>query len=254
MIKTLRFLSISVILSLLVCACSWFSSKKDGPPKKDIDVSKIQSPTPHALARSSRGNPSSYVVNGKRYFVLKSAKGYVKRGLGSWYGRKFDGQLTSSGEPYDMLALTAASPDLPIPVYAQVTNLENGRSIIVKVNDRGPFVKSRIMDLSYAAAKKLGYANKGTARIEVRAITFDKKKQALSHYLQVASFRNKQNALALKSQLTPWVRQPISIQRLTQQHYPVYRVQIGPIASKAKSARLAARLKSWGMHPIEQLG
>ncbi|MGE5153682.1 MAG: septal ring lytic transglycosylase RlpA family protein [Bdellovibrio bacteriovorus] len=120
------------------------------------------------LSRS--GNPASYQVRGKRYFTKPTSAGHVERGLASWYGRQFHGRKTSSGERYNMYAMTAAHKTLPLPSYVRVTNMENGRSAVVKVNDRGPFHGPRVIDLSYSAAKKLGVINKGTAMVEVRAI------------------------------------------------------------------------------------
>jgi len=120
--------------------------------------------------RSPQGNPPFYEVLGRRYYVLDSAEGYVERGIASWYGREFHRRRTSSGEIYDMHAMTAAHKTLPLPTWVEVTNLENGRKVIVKVNDRGPFVGDRIIDLSYAAANALDMVRAGTARVEVRAI------------------------------------------------------------------------------------
>ncbi len=130
-------------------------------------------PTPHQLPISRYGNPSSYEVHGKTYHLLPTNQGYTERGVASWYGEKFHGRRASCGETYNMYAMTAAHKTLPIPVYAQVTNLENGRKIIVKINDRGPFVKNRLIDLSYAAATKLGIVGKGTAPVEVTTIIPD---------------------------------------------------------------------------------
>ena len=123
-----------------------------------------------ATERSPHGNPPFYEVFGRRYYVLDSAGGYVERGIASWYGREFHRRRTSSGEMYDMHAMTAAHKTLPLPTWVEVTNLENGRKVIVKVNDRGPFVGDRIIDLSYAAANALDMVRAGTARVEVRAI------------------------------------------------------------------------------------
>lgn len=130
--------------------------------------------TPDAEVRdeplSRYGNPDSYEVFGKRYFVLDSARGYRERGGASWYGKKFHGRRTSSGEAYDMYEMTAAHRTLPLPSYVRVTHLGNGRSAIVRVNDRGPFHEDRIIDLSYAAAARLGLTEKGHARVEVEAL------------------------------------------------------------------------------------
>ncbi len=125
-------------------------------------------PKPEPL--SKWGNPPSYTVFGKTYYVRTSSKNYVERGIASWYGKKFHGRRTSSGEPYDMYAMTAAHKTLPLPTYARVTNLENGRTIVVRINDRGPFVDNRLIDLTYSGAKRLGMLAKGTALVEVRAI------------------------------------------------------------------------------------
>jgi peptidoglycan lytic transglycosylase len=120
--------------------------------------------------RSDRGNPPFYDVLGKRYYVLTSSAGYRATGIASWYGREFHGLTTSSGEPYDMHAMTAAHTTLPIPTWVEVTNLDNGKRVIVKVNDRGPFVDNRLIDLSYAAAQSLDMVRNGTARVEVRSL------------------------------------------------------------------------------------
>ena len=127
---------------------------------------------------SRYGNPESYVVYGKTYHTLSSSKGYKERGAASWYGTKFHGKRTSSGEPYDLYAMTAAHKTLPLPTYVEVTNLKNGRTVIVKVNDRGPFHDDRLIDLSYAAAAKLDILPYGTGEVEVRAI--DPTKMALT--------------------------------------------------------------------------
>jgi rare lipoprotein A len=123
-----------------------------------------------ASAHSDRGNPPFYDVLGRRYYVLPTSDGYRARGVASWYGRDFHGLATSSGETYNMNAMTAAHTTLPIPTWVEVTNLENGRRVVVKVNDRGPFVDNRLIDLSYAAALQLDMVRNGTARVEVRAL------------------------------------------------------------------------------------
>ncbi len=125
---------------------------------------------PHAEPRSRNGNPPFYDVFGKRYYVLSSSVGYVERGVASWYGPGFHKERTSTGEPYDMYGMTAAHKTLPLPVFVRVTNLQNGLSVVVRVNDRGPFVDNRIIDLSYTAASKLGMLRNGTAMVEVRSI------------------------------------------------------------------------------------
>jgi rare lipoprotein A len=125
---------------------------------------------PHAEPRSRYGNPPFYDVYGKRYYVLSSSVGYWERGVASWYGPGFHKVRTSTGERYDMYGMTAAHKTLPLPAYVRVTNLQNGRSVVVRVNDRGPFVGNRIIDLSYTAAAKLDMLRNGTAMVEVRSI------------------------------------------------------------------------------------
>ena len=123
----------------------------DSAPKKKIDVETIPNAIPKKEPKSRYGNPKSYVVFGKRYYVMDSGKGYIEKGIASWDGTKFHGRRTSSGETYDMYAMTAAHKSLPLPTYVQVTNLSNSKFIVVKVNDRGPFHENRIIDLSYTA-------------------------------------------------------------------------------------------------------
>ena len=136
----------------------------------DAAIARIPDAVPKIEPLAKSGNPESYVVFGRRYYTKKSARGHVERGLASWYGRPFHGRQTSSGEPYDMYAMSAAHKTLPLPTYARVTNLENGRSVVVRINDRGPFRDGRVIDLSYTAAVKLGVKRRGTAMVEVRAI------------------------------------------------------------------------------------
>ncbi len=157
-----------LLAGALLAGCSVAPQRPAPPPGVDLD--KIPDAVPRAEPRSPTGNPESYVQNGKRYWVLPHEKGYVERGIASWYGPKFHGKRTSSGEPYDMYKMTAAHRTLPIPSYIRVTNLKNHRSVVVRVNDRGPFKDDRIVDLSYAAAWKLGMVQDGTAPVEVRAI------------------------------------------------------------------------------------
>ncbi len=163
-------------VAILVTACSIRPpsipgfSDDDSAPARKLDPSTISDAVPQAERRSRSGNPNSYVVLGKRYHVMSSSDGFNQRGIASWYGTKFHGRTTSSGETYDMYAMTAAHKSLPLPTYVEVTNLDNGRRTIVKVNDRGPFHQNRIIDLSYAAATKLGILGKGTGLVEIRAI------------------------------------------------------------------------------------
>jgi rare lipoprotein A len=133
-------------------------------------ATSVPDAVPRTEPRSRNGNPPFYDVFGKRYFVLSSSVGYVERGVASWYGPGFHKVRTSIGEPYDMYGMTAAHKTLPLPAYVRVTNLQNGRSVVVRVNDRGPFVGNRIIDLSYTAASKLDMLRNGTAMVEVRSL------------------------------------------------------------------------------------
>jgi rare lipoprotein A len=163
----------AVCLSLVVSTMLVLGGCGGSPKKGDLVVdggSGLPDAVPKVEPKSRYGNMQSYVVFGKTYHTKASSRGHVERGIASWYGPKFHGRKTSSGEPYDMHQMTAAHKTLPLPTYARVTNLENGRSAIVKINDRGPFVGNRIIDLSYAAAKKLGVDKQGLARVEVASI------------------------------------------------------------------------------------
>ena len=168
MLRRFRLIIYSVTITLLSSCAT--EAPKDGPPPTPIDLSQVQNAVPKIEPFSHYGNSRTYTVDGQTYHVLASANGYNQRGIASWYGTKFQGELTSSREPYNLYDMTAASKSLPIPCYVKVTNLENGKWVVVKVNDRGPFVSDRIIDLSYAAASKLGYADKGTAFVQVTAI------------------------------------------------------------------------------------
>jgi rare lipoprotein A len=240
---------------------------KDSAPLEPIDVSAIPDAVPQPEPVSKYGNPERYEVLGETYSTLKSSKEHVERGSASWYGTKFHGRRTSSGEPYNMYEMTAAHKTLPLPTYAQVTNLDNGRSVVVKINDRGPFHKGRILDLSYAAAMKLGIVKSGTARIELRTIdplapqahlapaanaapeavtvaTAPATTQGL--FLQVGAFSTFSNAESLRNRLSNIATSPIVISKSTQPQ-PLYRVRIGPLANDQEAQQLAQRLAQIGL-------
>jgi rare lipoprotein A len=167
-----RTLLIPVVMAAAGCAVVGYpggvpSAAAAGP--RD-DAAAIPDAVPVREPLSAYGNPPEYEVDGVTYHVMDSAEGYQAEGTASWYGEEFQGRRTSSGEPYDMYAMTAAHRTLPLPTYVEVTNLENGRTVVVRVNDRGPFHADRIIDLSYAAARKLGIVGAGTARVRVRAL------------------------------------------------------------------------------------
>jgi rare lipoprotein A len=178
-LRTLAAAPLAVAASLSLTGCFTSITR----PVSPIDLPPSTAPLPPPPApqaipdaipkvepRSRYGNPPFYGVLGRRYYVLSSSVSYVERGVASWYGPGFHKVRTSTGEPYDMYAMTAAHKTLPLPAYVRVTNLQNGRSIVVRVNDRGPFVGNRIIDLSYTAAAKLDMLRNGTAMVEVRAI------------------------------------------------------------------------------------
>ncbi len=226
---------ISSIVLLLLAGCAGDGGKgrgvSDGPSSRSIKASDVRDAVPRPEPRSRYGNRSPYEVLGKRYTVLASSEGYHKRGIASWYGSKFHGRRTSSGEPFDMHLATAAHRSLPLPTYAEVTNLENGRKVVVKINDRGPFHDKRLIDLSYGAAVKLGMASTGTARVEVRAIGFGKAqtsspavKIADGTFLQVGAFGNRGAAEQLAGQMMEERLQPVSIQQGSE----LFKVWIGP--------------------------
>jgi len=149
------------------------SPSQDGPPNPGEvpeDLASVPDAVPKDEPKSPYGNPDSYEVLGKRYAVLENAHGFRERGLASWYGKKFHGKRTSSGEPFNMFAMTAAHKTLPIPAYARVTNITNGKSVIVKINDRGPFHSDRIIDLSYAAAVKLDMLGSGSTQVDLEVL------------------------------------------------------------------------------------
>ena len=158
------------MLALLATAGCASLGPSDGPPAKAPPGAGVPDAQPRPEPRSRYGNPPHYEVFGKRYYVMDESIGYTERGVASWYGKKFHGRRTSSGEPYDMYGMTAAHKSLPLPTYARVTNLRNGRSIVVRINDRGPFVDNRLIDLSYAAATRLDMVREGTTLVEIEAI------------------------------------------------------------------------------------
>ena len=188
-----------IVSLLLIASCgtpSRYSMKKDAYPDETIDVSTIQDAVPKKVVRTKAGNKSPYTVLGKTYYVMQSSTGFKQKGNASWYGKKFHGHKTSNGEVYNMYAMTAAHKTLPIPTYVRVTNVANGLSTVVRVNDRGPFHHGRIIDLSYAAARKLDYAHKGTARVEIEVLEPGEK-------YQVAEVAKKTTPLASADKVEP---------------------------------------------------
>ncbi len=159
-----------LLLVLVIAGCSGQSSVRDSGPASPVDVSHVRDAVPRAELITRAGNPNPYSVLGKTYHLVEDNRGFEQRGYASWYGRKFHGANTSNGEVYDMYGMTAAHKTLRIPCYVRVTNLDNGRQVVVRVNDRGPFHGERIIDLTYTAATKLGFVDRGTAPVHIEVI------------------------------------------------------------------------------------
>ncbi|MBI2778718.1 MAG: septal ring lytic transglycosylase RlpA family protein [Gammaproteobacteria bacterium] len=272
----IRPLTLLFAVSVLLSACGTVPDRASGPrggviptPDKDgapprgaVDIASIPDVVPREEPRSKFGNPQVYTVAGISYRTMASSEGHVERGLASWYGTKFHGRRTSSGEPYDLYSMTAAHKTLPLPTYVEVTNLKNGRKLVVKVNDRGPFHQGRIIDLSYAAAQKLGINSTGP--VEIRAITpgsppsaqmatqlssepppTDARETKL--YLQVGAFVERGKAEQLRSRLQEHASSNIQISPSKKAQSTIYRVRIGPLASVEETDQMAARLSELGI-------
>lgn len=272
-----RRLPILLTFSLLT-ACGPMPIQDSAPSHIPVDPDSITDAIPRVEPRSRYGNPVRYQQFDKTYTLLSSCKDYKRQGDASWYGTKFHGQRTSSGETYDMFAMTAAHKTLPIPCYARVTNLENGKSIVVRINDRGPFHEGRIIDLSYVAAAKLDMLKKGTSRVEVEVIdpsapesvklepaaTATPERRApvsttntgstpetvlgtssvISRlYLQVAAYSQQQNAEKARAELSLLLAQKAIIRTAAN---GVFKLWIGPLASVEEADQVAASLSSHG--------
>ncbi|CAK0763372.1 rare lipoprotein A [Gammaproteobacteria bacterium] len=246
---------------------------------------ELRDAIPKVEPRSKYGNPPFYEVKGRRYFTLSDFRGYVERGVASWYGPGFHGKRTSSGEPYDMRAMTAAHTTLPLPTYVYVTNLKNGRTAILRVNDRGPFEKNRLIDVSYSGAKKLGIDKPGTALVEIQALdpenpkswpsgatalvaaaqgektsvtattnsklvekTYPNNEAQPSIYLQVAAFSSMDNAEHLHQRLQESVAANYSISPIRIDQQTFYRLRLGPLDSVEAADRLLEPLDQLGIH------
>lgn len=217
-----------------------YKQKQDRAPKGPIPIS-FKSIVPKNEPLSRYGNPTSYNVMGAHYEVMRSATGYHTQGLASWYGTKFHKERTSSGEKYDMYALTAAHKTLPLPTYIKVKNLENGKEAIIKVNDRGPFHEGRVLDLSYGSSVKLGLFPKGTAMVDISVIPMNN--HVAQYCLQAGAFQKKSQADSLKSKLAELNLSPIYVEKYNEN----YVVRLGPYASKNMVDRLKYLLASHGV-------
>lgn len=231
----------------------------DGPPP---DVSNLPEPVPKVETRSLYGNKSPYTVLGRTYSVLPSARGYDERGIASFYGAKFHGYKTSSLEDYDMYKFTAASKVLPLPSYARVTNLSNGKSVIVRINDRGPFHEDRVIDLSYAAAVRIGIWPKGTGLVEVQGIDPSAPPQQEappppivsatpahppSIYLQVGAFSDPVNAERVAAQLRGANFAPVQVSDATIGGRLVHRVRVGPLSDVDSADQVSSKIEQMGL-------
>lgn len=260
-----------------------YTQEFDGGPEIPQDVSNVPEPVPKAEPKSAYGNLSPYTVLGHTYTVRESCAGYVERGIASWYGTKFHGHLTSNRESYDMYLYTAAHKTLPLPCFARVTNLDNGRSIIVRINDRGPFHEDRIIDLSYVAAVKLGIQATGTGLVEVRAIDPGKPEPKLpetlqasrasskagreassrvaetapssparkaSLYVQAGAFSDRDNAKKLEAKLEQKGVRDVFLDTIDRGGRALHRVRIGPLAGVDAADRLTALLRDLGISSV----
>ncbi len=254
-------------LSFTLCACGGLSRggyyKHDGPPRyQRVNVSRVPDAVPRYERLSDTGN-DPYTVNGKTYHPVKTSHGYRERGVASWYGRMFHGRRTSSGEPYDMYAMTAAHRTLPLPCYARVRNLRNGKQVVLKINDRGPFLHNRLIDLSYAAAYRLGIADTGTGLVEVVVVGPDTmladKQIAVpvtsaiprppSIYIQVGAFSEIDNAERMRRQLYGHTYGPVITQHARVDGGDLHRVRVGPIATVDEADKIVQRMQGQGYLP-----
>ncbi|MEL7450490.1 MAG: septal ring lytic transglycosylase RlpA family protein [Pseudomonadota bacterium] len=264
-------IAMATVVALLSAGCGQ-AVRDDGPPPVAPKPGEAAEPTPRAEPYSRGGNPPFYEVFGKRYYVLPSHHGYKAEGVASWYGKKFHGRLTSNGEVFDMYAISAAHKTLPIPTFARVTNLRNGKTVVVRINDRGPFVNNRLIDLSYAAAQKLDMVRDGTTLVSVEAISMESMIEAppiapvmetaaeqatapapaaqetnAPVYVQVGAFAEAGNAERLAARLTLSGIDNVFVRSDPGDGMAVYRVRFGPVQSIEDYDRSIALLDSMGI-------
>lgn len=229
-----------------------YSQSQDAAPLQHLSADQVQDAVPRPDPILAAGNKSPYSVNGVSYHILSDYQGYRARGTASWYGSKFHGHETSNGEIFDLYAASAAHKTLPIPCYARVTNLDNGRSVVVRVNDRGPFHSDRLIDLSYAAAVKLGYMERGTAEVEVEVINIagvdDRRSAPGTHYrfLQLGAFGAESSALRLQTELQAFLQVPVSVTEVDASGKLLYRVRVGPMADAEQLVLVQQQLRDGG--------
>lgn len=258
-------LATTLMVATALAACGGKGTTRDGdiadgPSNAGIRASDVSDAVPREEPLARYGNHSPYEVFGKKYTVLNSSRGYRETGVASWYGSKFHGRRTSSGEVYDMHLATAAHRSLPLPTYAEVTNLDNGRRVVVKINDRGPFKGNRLIDLSYGAALRLGMIGTGTARVEVRAITpsnyssgtrviaagstgvVSGDAEGSGIYLQMGAFRHRDGAESLAGELRRDDMVPVSINQQDGYH----KVWLGPYLNEDQANAIILRAVELG--------
>ncbi len=250
------WLSAPLLLALCLSACFGPTRNDDGFPEViPADLDSIPDAVPVASPKSRYGNPKEYEVLGERYFVLNSAAGYKERGKASWYGTKFHGKRTSSGEPYDMFAMTAAHKTLPLPTYVRVTHLGNGKSVVVKVNDRGPFHVGRIIDLSYTAAARLGILGHGSAMVEVEALAPGAPaiEAATPAFLEVGATDDPIQAVALREEVVHLGIAAVEIRSEERTDEVWHRVLVGPFRDSASFETARQRLEAvqLGVKPVQ---
>ena len=235
-------------------------SRDSGPAAPKVDIASLPEPVPIAEPRARYGNKSPYSVLGKTYTVMPDARHYVERGIASWYGNKFHGYMTSSLEPYDMYQFSAAHKTLPLPSFVRVTNLDNGKSVVVRVNDRGPFHENRLIDLSYAAAVRIGIWPKGTGLVEVRAIDpADRDAEPPADvvvsvpqgdpriFLQLGAFADRGNAQRVLGRIQHAGIGRVSIVSTRIDGREIHRVRLGPLSSVEAADALVARIEKMGL-------
>lgn len=226
--------------------------EQDSAPLRSISQDEVFDAIPQADPILRFGNMSPYVIDGVTYNVLEDYRDYREQGTASWYGAKFSGHKTSNGELYDLYQPSAAHKTLPIPSYARVTNLDNGKSIVVRVNDRGPFHSDRIIDLSYAAAVKLGYMEQGTAQVEVEVMEVvgveDRRDPLYGNYryLQLGAFGREASAQTLVEALKPLLTAEVFVSVAESDGTLLYRVRVGPVDDKSHLLAVQQQLQDIG--------
>ena len=252
------------LFALWIAGCSWspsgpYTVRHDSAPLHAIGPEDVVDAIPVADPITSAGNSSPYRVRGVSYHVLQDASSYKERGTASWYGAKFQGHKTANGEIYNLYSATAAHKTLPIPSYVRVTNLDNGRSIVVRVNDRGPFHPDRVIDLSYAGAVKLGYMESGTAPVEVEIVRVpdvdDRRGSPGGDYrfLQVGAFGIEASAKDLQGRLAAVLASPVFVSPVQTGKNLLYRVRVGPVADSDTMTRVQRQLVALGYPPGQLL-